>query len=291
MRVVRRHLLPLLILAAIIQLPALLIDAAAQQRLGESLLPVMSGLDETTPTFREPTADQWQVIIGGLALVAGASLVGMLMGALAGLGNATAVLADYHGRRVDTGMLLRATLSRAIPAMAAACLATLAVLAVIVGGVALGMASIAFLPGDGGGGLGVFLALVVGVATVVCAVTLLTRLVLTSAIIAGEAGGPIGAIRRSWHLTGQHTWRTFGILLLVTVVVALVGSTIVQLLGALVTDTVAAPMGLAVLSDVLLASVVSLLLSPIGGVVTGVVYLDLRVRRDAWQLVVEPPPV
>jgi hypothetical protein len=206
----------------------------------------------------------------------------MLLGALAGVGAATAVLADYHGQRVHASMLLRAAVGRALPAMGAAFLSTLAVLAVIVAGVIVAGLLLTALPADGGGGLGVFLALVVGVATFVAAMTLLVRFTLTSAIIAGEQVGPVGALRRSWHLTGQHIWRTFAILLMVAIPVAIIGSMVVQLLAAVISDMLAAPMGLAGTSDVLITSFVSLLLAPIASVVAAVLTLDLRVRRDGW---------
>lgn len=283
LRIVRRHLGPLLVLVTIVQLPALLIDAAAQQHLADVTLPLTAGLEGPDPTMRAPTSTEWDAIVRAFALLAGSSVVGMLLGALAGVGAATAVLADYHGQQVHASMLLRATVGRALPAMGAAFLSTLAVLAIVVAGILVAGVCLTVLPADGGGGLGVFLALVVGVATFVAAMTILIRFTLTSAIIAGERVGAIGALRRSWHLTGQHIWRTFGILLMVAIPVAIIGSMVVQLLATVVTDMVAAPMGLGGVSDVLITSIVSLLLAPIASVVAAVLTLDLRVRRDGWR--------
>ncbi|MBX3029362.1 MAG: hypothetical protein KF809_04335 [Chloroflexi bacterium] len=289
-RIMGRHVVALLVLATIIQLPALLIDAVAQQHVTDALLPVVTGLEGPEPTVREPTPAQWDAIVGAFGLVGASSIVGMLLGALAGVGAATAVLADYHGQPVRAAMLIRASIGRALPAMGAAFLSTLAILAVIAAGIAAAILLLILFPAADGGGLGVFLALVVGVATTVAAVTLLVRLALTSAVVAGERVGALGAIRRSWYLTGQHTWRTFAILLVVTLAVAIIGSMIVQLLAGVLTDMVAAPLGLGRISDVLIASIVSLVLSPIGGVVIAVIALDLRVRRDGWRLTVGATP-
>ena len=50
-----------------------------------------------------------------------------------------------------------------------------------------------------------------------------------------------------------------------------------------VTDGLAAGVGLADAGDALIAALVSTLLAPVGGVVLAVLYLDLRVRREGWQ--------
>ena len=58
---------------------------------------------------------------------------------------------------------------------------------------------------------------------------------------------------------------------------------LLELVAAVVTDGLAAGVGLADASDALIAALVSTLLAPVGGVVLAVLYLDLRVRRDGWQ--------
>jgi hypothetical protein len=129
----------------------------------------------------------------------------------------------------------------------------------------------------------VFLAIVVGISAVVLGALLIVRFALPGAVLAGEGGGPVRALRRSWTLTSDHTWRTFAVLALVAIVVAIIGSTLVELLAAVITDGIAASFGLRDLSDALLSALVSTLLAPVGGVVVGVLYCDLRVRRDGWQ--------
>ena len=55
-RVLRRHALPLLAIAALFQLPSSLVDAAAQQQLGHALAPVVVGLDSRHAPGVDPNA-------------------------------------------------------------------------------------------------------------------------------------------------------------------------------------------------------------------------------------------
>jgi len=284
-RIIRRHAGPLLAIAALFQLPSSLIDAAAQQHLGRSLSPLIVTAGATEPRFRAPTAEEWRDILEALVLLAGSSVVGTLLGAIATLAFTTAVLADYHGRRPSVGGMVGAALRHALPALAAGLLAALALLGVVVGATLLAVAVLGALPApDGGtGGLGPFLAIVVAVSAVIVAVVVIVRLAFPAAVLAGEGGGALGALRRSWHLTGDNAWRAFAALATVAIVLTVVGSTLLQLLASIVTDGLAASAGLADISDAVLSALVSTLLAPVGGVVLAVLYLDLRVRRDGWQ--------
>jgi len=57
------------------------------------------------------------------------------------------------------------------------------------------------------------------------------RLMLLSAVIMGEAGGPLDAIRRSWALTRGHFWKLFGFVIVVAIVVVVVSIVGNMLLG------------------------------------------------------------
>jgi hypothetical protein len=284
-RVIRRHAGPLLAISALFQLPSALVDAAAQQNLGRAIGQVVVGLDTDTPQVLTPTPEQARSILESLVLLAGSSIVGTLLGAIATLAFTVAVLADYHGRRPTLRGMILAALGRAIPALLAALIASLALLGVIVGAVALGAGAVTLLPAaDGGvGGPGAFLAILGGVSAAILAVVVIVRLALHAAVLAGEPGGAIRALRRSWYLTGGNTWRAFAVLATVAIMLTIIGSTLLELVAIVVTDGLAAGIGLADASDALLAALVSTLLAPVGGVVLAVLYLDLRVRRDGWQ--------
>ncbi len=283
-RILRRHALPLLAVAAVFQFPSALVDAAAQLNLGRALGPIIVGLDTETPRVLTPTPDQARTIIEAFAAMAGSSIVGTLLGAIATLAFTVAVLADYHGRQPTLGGMVRTALGRALPALGAALLASLALLGVITGAAVLAAGALTIMPAGGGvGGPGAFVAILVAVAAVVLAVLVIVRLSLHAAVLAGEPGGAIRALRRSWYLTGDNTWRAFAVLATVAIVLTIVGSTLLELVAIVVTDGLAAGMGLADASDAILSALISALLAPVGGVVLAVLYLDLRVRRDGWQ--------
>jgi hypothetical protein len=283
-RILRRHALPLLAVAAAFQFPSALVDAAAQLNLGRALGPIIVGLDTETPQVLTPTPDQARTIIEAFAVMAGSSIVGTLLGAIATLAFTVAVLADYHGRQPTLGGMVRKALGRALPALGAALLASLALLGVVTGAIVLAAGALAIMPVDGGvGGPGAFVAILVAVAAVVLAVLVIVRLSLHAAVLAGEPGGAIRALRRSWYLTRDNTWRAFAVLATVAIVLTIVGSTLLELVAIVITDGIAAGMGLADASDAILSALISTLLAPVGGVVLAVLYLDLRVRRDGWQ--------
>lgn len=290
-RIIRRNAVSLLAIAALFQLPSSLVDAAAQQHLGRSLSPLVVGAGTSESRVLAPTPEQSQGILEALVLLAGSSIVGALLGAIATLAFTTAVLADYHGRQPSIGAMIGAALRHALPALAAGLLAALALLGVVAGAALLAVAVLTVLPApDGGaGGLGAFIAIVVAVSAVVVAVVVMVRLALPAAVLAGEGGGASRALRRSWYLTVGHTWRAFAALATVAIVLTIIGSTLLELLASVITDGLAAGVGLADVSDAILSALVSTLLAPVGGVVLAVLYLDLRVRRDGWQPQTAPP--
>jgi hypothetical protein len=283
-RIIRRYAAPLLAVSAVFQLPSSLVDALAQQHLGQALSPIVVGLDTDTPQLLTPTPAQSQTILEALVILIGSSILGTLLGAIATLAFTTAVLADYHGRRPSVGAMVRVALRRALPALAAGLLAALALLGVIVGAGVLAAGAMTILPADGGaGGPGAFVAILLGVSAFVAAIVIIVRLGFSAAVLAGEPGGPIQALRRSWYLTGDNTWRAFAVLATVAIAMTIIGSTLLELMAVVITDGLATGVGLADASDALLSGLVSTLLAPVGGVVLAVLYLDLRVRRDAWQ--------
>jgi len=285
-RILRRHALILLGLAILIQLPGALLDAVVQQRLADSVRPLLVGLGTDTPQILNPTASQSDVILGALGVVLLGMFISMVLGAIAAVAYAATVRRDYHAEPTSFGVILGQALRRAMPAIGASILAALAVLATVVLTAAIAIGAAVLLPtGDGEvGGIGVFLALVAGVGGALVAVTLLVRLSIAVIAVALEDIGPVTAIRRSWHLTGGNAWRTFAVLTILAIVIAVAGSLVVQLLGVTVTDTVGVRSGAADTMDALFAAAVAVLFAPVTIVVQTVLYFDLRVRRDAWDL-------
>ncbi|TWP33430.1 hypothetical protein [Leekyejoonella antrihumi] len=113
------------------------------------------------------------------------------------------------------------------------------------------------------------------------------RLSLAAPALVLERIGPIPACKRSWALSRHQFWRILGISLLAAVVVGFIGG----ILSAVITfgtEAIAmtATSGTAVLTTTLLVSTVagtliSALTAPFQAHVTGLLYLDQRIRKEA----------
>lgn len=115
-----------------------------------------------------------------------------------------------------------------------------------------------------------------------------TALAMPAAVL--ERMGAGRALARSWRLTRRSWWRTFGILLLASLVTQLVA-------GVLATPfSLGGTLGMALIPDTTLAAVVyaaaiflgavvgGAVTSPFLSGVTGLLYVDLRMRREALDL-------
>jgi Membrane domain of glycerophosphoryl diester phosphodiesterase len=122
------------------------------------------------------------------------------------------------------------------------------------------------------------------VLLIVPGVWLATKLSMVFPAVVFERKGPFSAMGRSWSLTGGNFWRTFGTLLvvfLITFVLQLVfGGIAGGLLG--VSDTVSE---LTVAIVLTLVNLITLALTyPLWAAVTTVLYYDLRVRNEGFDL-------
>ena len=131
------------------------------------------------------------------------------------------VARDYHGQDAPAGAAATVGLRRALTVFATLILSTLGTLALLLVGIGLAAAALVALPpAQGGGGLGVFAALVVGVGLTVAVTYLTVRWCLAVIVVGLEGTGPVSALRRSWHLTGDNMWRTFGVLAVLALLVS-----------------------------------------------------------------------
>jgi hypothetical protein len=185
------------------------------------------------------------------------------------------------GRRLDAGQTwaeLRPRLLALIAVSLLVFLGVLAVIAVLVGGV-IGLVA-AF--GEWAALPGVLLVLAGGVAAVYAYV----RLALASPALVMEGLGPMASLRRSWRLVRGSWWRVAGILLLAAIITNLL-TTIVSVPLSVVATVVTGvsesmlPTVLAAGLATLLAGIVTL---PFTAAVTGLLYTDLRMRREALDI-------
>jgi Membrane domain of glycerophosphoryl diester phosphodiesterase len=159
----------------------------------------------------------------------------------------------YLGERTDASASLRYGLSRLFPLIVAYIMMSI--------GIGLGLVALV-IPG-------VFLAI---------------KWSMTFPAIVAERAGPFAAMGRSWELTRGHWWRTFGALLVVVLISFVLAFAILIALGAAVasSDSIS-EVAFAVLITVVTIIVLAVLYPLTASIVT-VVYYDLRVRNEGFDL-------
>jgi hypothetical protein len=110
------------------------------------------------------------------------------------------------------------------------------------------------------------------------------RWAVTFPAIVAERVGPFRGMRRSWQLTRGGFWRSLATLAVLTVIVLVLWLAIVVSIGAAVAavDTMSG-LALAVLDTVLIV-VMLMLIYPLVAAILTVLYYDLRVRREGFDL-------
>lgn len=287
-RILRRHAVVLLLLALGFGLPAALLSSAAGVHFGETLLDIVPELSDGVIRVIDPTSAQLHALTDALLLVLAGSVLSGILGALAATGSAWIVERDYHGQSSPFGSAAAISLRRAPVVLGTVVLGTLATLGLTaIGGAIIALLLALWPAGPAGGGIGVFLALVAGVAVAVAVIVLSVRWSLAGVSAALEPVGPVTAMRRSWHLTTGHALRTLGVIIVVMVIVAVLGAIVTELLGIVVVDGLAAGGDGSLVAEAIITALVSVLFAPVAPVIAAVLYFDLRVRRDAWDV---PPP-
>jgi hypothetical protein len=116
---------------------------------------------------------------------------------------------------------------------------------------------------------------------------ILVRWAVAVPVLLAEGAGPTQALSRSWHLTRDGWWRTFGILLVVFLI-QYVASSLLSVFGLpiaiLVPFIPQVVRGTIVVTTSTLGSAV---VTPVWQLCFVLIYLDLRVRKeylDLWQL-------
>jgi hypothetical protein len=123
-----------------------------------------------------------------------------------------------------------------------------------------------------------------------------TKIVVAPAALMLEGTGPWTSVKRSWALTGGNWWRTFGIVLLTSIIVSIIASVIsapltfaVSLIVGFSSSASAAPDALDSLPVLLATQAITALFSAIGYAfqagVTSLLYVDLRMRREGFDVV------
>ncbi|AUI49478.1 hypothetical protein AC20117_00300 [Arthrobacter crystallopoietes] len=123
------------------------------------------------------------------------------------------------------------------------------------------------------------------------------KLMLAPAVVVMERKGIFGAFVRSWQLTNRSWWRTFGIVLLCTIIVGVITSIISMPVSILIgiagpamgdpsdPEAMLTAMGPLTLVSMLVSSLFSAIGYAFQAAVIALVYTDLRIRREGFDVV------
>jgi glycerophosphoryl diester phosphodiesterase family protein len=210
---------------------------------------LVASADENAFDVNAPATDDGGAVTANLidALISGAAA------ALAIAACFKVISAAYLGERSDAGSSLRYGLTR-FPALMVAYVA-------------------------------IYIGLVFGfLLLVIPGIIFAVKWSLTFAAIVAERAGPFAAMGRSWSLTGDHWWRTFGTLLVVILLSVVLTTVLFIALGAaLATSDSISELTFAVLVT-LVSIVVTAVVYPLVSAIITVLYYDLRVRKEGFDL-------
>lgn len=214
-------------------------------------------------------------------------LIAFVLGALASAATAYLISESYLGRELAPGAALR----RAVPRMGSVMVLSLgmglmvmlaalpAMLAMLGGGVFAGLAlQEGGNPGQAGAGAMLMLA---GLALLVLPVFVFSGISVATPALVLEDVGAGKALSRSWALTKGYRLRIVG-LLFVVLIVLMIPFLAIGAMGGLF-QTAAPSTGSMVLVTVA-SGLVSLVIGPLLYCVLTLVYYDLRVRKEAFDL-------
>lgn len=271
-RLMKADLRSLLPVVAVFVVPLQLVAAFAQRNVlgGAGIFDAMSDPSLASEGSFATDAD---AIVGVVAGLLNLLVLPFLAGAVSQI-----VSASYLGRRLGAGEALRATWSRFWALFGGWVvvhvleLVGLVVAGVVFVGLALSGSVVA------GAAIGVLLALLVGLPVLLAAMALS---VATAPAIMVERLGPVAGVRRSWSLVRRRFFPVLGIALLAGLVATVLG----QILGFVPTV-----LGLVIGLEggwVLLAVgaiVTALITEPIVAIVATLLYFDLRIRFEGFDL-------
>jgi hypothetical protein len=267
--VYRRRFLVIVAVMAVFQLPYL-----AVQLLGErSALSTIASLQTGSPTAAQLEAELGNLAAAAVTVLAISVAYALFLLPIAQGAVIRVVGDDYLDRTPGIGSALAMAFRRGGALIGFGLL----VLAIIL--VPLGL--ILLLGVLVGGAAGVGLILLLGIAWAVYFVIFGVRLSLGAQAVVLERTGPVAALRRSFALTAGSFWR----IVLFYVIVNVVSSIVSELLGLLIgLFTGGLSPGSQLLVSALASGIIGLLTSPFLLILLTLVYYDVRIRREAFDL-------
>lgn len=241
-----------------------------------------------------------QITAGATGLIIVASIIPALLAVIASAVLQGIIVLEVSRGAVGEKLTLRALWTRARGRIGAligwASLLLLAV-TVVLGAIVLIIVMLSVSLGTGGIIAAVLIGILAFFALIVAFAWLSTKLALVPSVLMIERLGIRDSVARSWSLTGGYFWRTFGISLLVAVIIGFVSQvasiplSIVTQLATVLFDpqgqkgsgVTALLLTVGVLA-VVIAVVIQSITSVVQSATTGLIYLDLRMRKEGLDL-------
>ena len=246
-RILRRHWGVLLLVSLLFVGPGALLSSATALRFTEVFLDLFPELDGSVlvDTDRVFTAAELERAVEGLVPFLGASLLAGVLGSIGALAFSATVMEDYHARPAMSGTVLRKALRRTPSALAFMLVTGLLIVGLTVLGL-LGMSVATFIlpAAGGGGGPGVFIALVMAVGLAVALVYLTMRWAPAYPVMVEEDAGWREALRRAWHLSADSVLRIFAVSLIVALLTTIISSVLGALFEGLLGGVIGPALGL-----------------------------------------------
>jgi hypothetical protein len=130
-----------------------------------------------------------------------------------------------------------------------------------------------------------FVGLLAGVfAVVIGAIFLAVRWSVAMPALLLERRGPVGALGRSWRLVKGFWWKCFGTLLVAYLLVTLLSFAVGGVVGGILAAIASVDSVLGVVLQEAVGVVVQIFTLPLFAAVTVVLYVDLRVRKEGFDL-------
>ena len=265
-------------LAAVISAVSALIQTAGlwiSLRYLETMTPVVGSADEV-----DIAAELTTLATGSIAQIVPALVAGFLQVLASGL-FIVLVGAAVLGRRLDasqTWATLRPRLLRLVGVTLIISVGGLLAVGLMIGSIvalAFAIGPWAALPG-----------VVIGLGGTILLVYAYVKLAVASPALVMEGTGVLASLSRSWVLVRRSWWRVLGILILAAVITSLLTTVVtvpVTLIATLVSGFSESLLPTVFASGVatLVAGIITL---PFSAAVTGLLYIDLRMRREALDI-------
>lgn len=273
-RLFRTNFVTLIKISAVVLVPIGLVQLAATVVVGPVDLMSMAAVDPeaTAAEVFEPLIPLYAVLgITGILSFLGSILV---QGA-----SITALAQVYQGETPDWRSSLRAGARRFLPLTGATILLSVgSVLPMLAAMLLIVLLVVAIGP------LGLLPGFLVGLAGLAATIFLFTRWTVSPAALVTEQLGPITALGRSFRLVRGRFWAVLGAIIL-AYLLYLIASQIISTVTTVMTMAGAADDAqISFIPTVVGSTLVSVLAAPFLAAMVTIIYFDLRVRREGYDL-------